>query len=148
MGRACVCTPPQLERRTFRFGFIARHIWEHCCSTGAIDKCPVLTQNLPDEERSRMCAVLSWPRVLLSTTHQEPDHNSGGRVATVSLCWGNPHTGTDTHPHRARVPSDQWSQYSTKVQERQWVPPAGGLSFLGVQASAVRGHETGIQKGF
>ncbi len=37
-----------------------------------------------------MCAVLSWPRGILIPTHQEPDINSGGRVATVSLRKGLP----------------------------------------------------------
>src|SRR6266851_4517927 len=64
--------------------------WECCHSTGASDKSPVLSQNLPEQERSSLCAVLSRPRVHLGTTHLEPDNNSGGRVATVSLRRGLP----------------------------------------------------------
>ncbi len=53
---------------------------------GHPDKVPVCIQNMPDTEHSApMCVVLPWPRGCLHPAYQEPDHNSGGRVATVSL---------------------------------------------------------------
>jgi len=64
--------------------------WKSADFTGHSDKMPVLSQNLPEQERSPLCAVLSRPRVHLGTTHLEPDNNSGGRVATVSLRRGLP----------------------------------------------------------
>ena len=58
---------------------------------GHHDKVPVCNQNLPEAERSRIWdAVLPWPWEHLCSTHQEPDNNSGGRVATVSLRRGLP----------------------------------------------------------
>ena len=87
--------------------------------TGRSDKTPVLTQNLPNEERFPMCAVLSWPREHFCSTHQEPDHNSGGRVATVSL--RRDRLPVVAPPRSYGVPSDQWSQYSTDVQKGQGV---------------------------
>jgi hypothetical protein len=64
--------------------------WKSADFTGRSDKTPVLHQNLPEQERSPIRAVLPWPRVHLCTTHQEPDIDSGGRVATVSLRRGQP----------------------------------------------------------
>ncbi len=59
---------------------------------GHHDKVPVCTQNLPEAERcvSSLDAVLPWPWEALTSTHQEPDIASGGRVATVSLRRGLP----------------------------------------------------------
>ncbi len=61
--------------------------WERCRSTGHSDKVPVCNQNLPEAERCSIWnAVLPWPWEHSCSAHQEPDNNSGGRVATVSLC--------------------------------------------------------------
>ncbi len=59
---------------------------------GHHDKVPVYNQNVPEAERCvySLDAVLPWPWEHLCSTHQEPDNNSGGRVATVSLRRGQP----------------------------------------------------------
>jgi hypothetical protein len=56
----------------------------------------------------------------------------------LSLCPGGA-TAIKNKPAN-RVPSDQYREYSTNVQERQWVPPAGGLadSLPGCRAQALR----------
>jgi len=59
---------------------------------GQHDKLPVCNQNLPEAERCvcSLDAVLPWPWEAFTSTHQEPDIASGGRVATVSLRRGLP----------------------------------------------------------
>ena len=52
---------------------------------GQHDKLPVHTQNLPDVQRSHLCAVLPWPRASRDATHQEPDHVPAFGSLTVSL---------------------------------------------------------------
>ena len=108
--------------------------WEHCGSTGCIDKTPVCNQNLPEAERHELRnAVLPWPCVHLCTTHQEPVTFCRLGVATVSLWRLSPApnriVGALVVAH-TRVPSDQCPRYSTNVRGMQRVPPAGGLSFL------------------
>ena len=94
-------------------------------TSGATDNCPVLIQTCRMSS-VLICALFYPGRESTScSTHQEPDHNSGGRVATVSL-------------QRAGVPSDQCQQYSTDVQDRQERPPTG--AFLSSRLMNGGGH--------
>jgi hypothetical protein len=68
---------------------------------GQHDNLPVHIQGLPDVQRSALCAVLPWPRMLLSMTHQEPDNVPAFGSLTVSPCLD-----TGGCYHLARVPFD------------------------------------------
>ena len=89
------------------------------CDSGHHDKLPVCNQNLPEAERP-LYAVLPWP------IYQEPDHNSGGRTATVSLCCGEPLQG-DGHPCTecllAYVPLLSQGSKSGKMPLYTFIPP-------------------------
>jgi hypothetical protein len=94
--------------------------------SGPHDNRPAHTQNLPSVQRSALCAVLPWPRVVLATTHQEPDQAQAGNARTVSPCgthhpdcqhWLVSQQGALTHNHS-----------STNVLKRQASAPAGGAN--------------------
>jgi hypothetical protein len=74
-----LCLPSTSVRSCLRFSFTERHIKENIVSTGRTDKTPVLTQNLPDEQRFPTCVVLPGP------TYPEPVLALAGMEETVSL---------------------------------------------------------------
>jgi CRISPR-associated protein Cas4 len=55
-------------------------------TSGLHDNQPVHTQNVPSVQRSRMCAVLPWPREHFCSPHQEPDTAQAGNARAVSPC--------------------------------------------------------------
>jgi hypothetical protein len=83
-------------RGEYSFGFDDRNIGHH-------DKVPVHTQTC------RMCNVEPIAQSLPTVTIVEPDINSGGRVATVSLCLGCCPGPKMDYISGHRVPSDQYA---------------------------------------
>ena len=92
-------------------------------TSGLHDNQPAHTQNLPSVQRSRMCAVLPWPREHFCSTHQDPDKAQAGNARAVSPCglapvrrqWSVRQQGALAHPYS-----------STNVPEHQGETPAGG----------------------
>ncbi len=60
------------------FSFIDRYITKLTLGIGRSDKTPVLTQNLPDEQRFTNCVVLPGP------SYPEPDE-----AKLLKLCFNN-----------------------------------------------------------
>ncbi len=116
-ARACSCAPRQFGTLAGTAS-VSQHApsWEDESSTGRIDKTPVLTQNLPDEQRFYLDAVLPWPWEVVYL------HSSGTQLAAWA---GNPRAVSPcgTSPVRRLWPVAQQGalaqgKYSTHGQKR------------------------------